>query len=128
MTAKSKSSETAGIAALAIVLATLASALTAAAARASISTAALTSASFAQSGVVGELTFGFRGAAPRWKLSAHGQELWIDLPHTRADVPPRPIFGREAAPLAAVRVVETADGGVRIVAQVDGKIDYAIAR
>jgi len=98
------------------------------AADASIESATLISADIAQAGAARELRFGFAGLAPRWKLSAHGQELWIDLPHTTSQTPPRPLFGREAAPLAAVRVLDTGSGGVRIVLQVEGKTDYAIAR
>ncbi len=36
-------------------------------------------------------------------------------PHTRTDVPPRPVFGREAAPVSAVRVIDAGGGAVRIV-------------
>ncbi|HVA81467.1 MAG TPA: N-acetylmuramoyl-L-alanine amidase [Candidatus Binataceae bacterium] len=102
--------------------------ITAPAADASVKPVTLISADIAQAGAARELRFGFAGLAPRWKLSAHGQELWIDLPHTTSRTPPRPLFGREAAPLAAVRVLDTGSGGVRIVLQVEGKTDYAIAR
>ncbi len=118
-----KSRRYAGSAAIAIA----AGAFACAVARAANPPAALTKASLAQSGPVRELRFGFQGGAPRWKISAHGQELWIDLPHCVSEVPPRPLFGRETAPLEAVRVLETA-GAVRIAVQVDGKIDFAIAR
>ena len=113
---------------MALAAALVATLLGAARARAAIGPAALTTAAITQYGAATELRFGFEGAAPRWKLSAHGQELWIDLPHTRTDVPPRPVFGREAAPVSAVRVLDAGAGAVRIVLQVDGKIDYAIAR
>ncbi len=75
-----------------------------------------------------ELRFGFAGVAPKWNLSAHGQELWIDLPRTRSQVPPRPVYGLEVKPITALRVLDTGDGAARIVLEVDGKIDYAIAR
>ncbi|MHB8381989.1 MAG: N-acetylmuramoyl-L-alanine amidase family protein [Candidatus Binataceae bacterium] len=97
-------------------------------ARASISPAALTSATIIQSGAVSELRFGFDGAAPKLKLSAHGQELWIELPHTRIELPPRPVFGREASPITAVRVLDAGGGAARIILQLDGKIDFAAAR
>ena len=90
--------------------------------------AALNSATITQTGAVSELRFGFLGVAPKWNLSAHGQELWIDLPHTRIQVPLRPVFGREVLPVTAVRVLDAGDGAARIVLEVDGKIDYAIAR
>ncbi len=114
--------------AIAIVAALGFAVLGARAARAAANSAALNSATISQSGAASELRFGFAGVAPRWKLSAHGQELWIDLPHTRTQVPPRPVFGREVKPITAVRVLEAGDGAARIVLEVDGKIDYAIAR
>ncbi len=123
-----KSGAHARMAALAIVAGICAAILGARAARASLNSAALNSATITRSGAVSELRFGFAGVAPRWKLSAHGQELWIDLPHTRSQVPPRPVFGRETQPITALRVLDTGDDAARIVLEVDGKIDYAIAR
>ncbi len=113
---------------LAVIAALGIAILGARAARASTGPAALNSATITQTGAVSELRFGFLGVAPKWNLSAHGQELWIDLPHTRTQVPLRPVFGREVLPVTAVRVLDAGDGAARIVLEVDGKIDYAIAR
>lgn len=118
----------AGVAVLAILAAIYATILGAQTARASLNPATLSSATITRNGAVSELRFGFAGIAPKWKLSAHGQELWIDLPHTRSQVPPRPVFGHEVQPITALRVLDTGDGAARIVLEVDGKIDYAIAR
>ncbi|HUY37617.1 MAG TPA: N-acetylmuramoyl-L-alanine amidase [Candidatus Binataceae bacterium] len=115
-------------AALAILAAIGIAMLGARTALASINPAALSSVTITQNGVVSELHFGFIGVAPKWNLSAHGQELWINLPDTRAQVTPRPVFGLEAKPIVAVRVLDAGDGAARIVLEVDGKIDYAIAR
>src|SRR5208282_1926289 len=58
----------------------------------------------------------------------HGSELWIELARTRIAIPPRPLFGYETAPLASVRTIESPGGRSRIVVEVIGKADYAIAR
>jgi N-acetylmuramoyl-L-alanine amidase len=89
--------------------------------------AALAGAAISSSGGAVELRFAFHGIAPRWNLTTHGDQLWIDLPHTRSAIPPRPLFGQEQAPVRTVRIVS---GGARtrIVIEVEGKTDYAIAR
>ncbi len=97
-------------------------------ARASLGRASLSAASIETSGAVSELHFGFSGPAPAWNLTAHNQQLWIDLPNTRSRVLPRPLYGEEAAPIGAVRVLDDGQGGVRIVVEVEGKVDFAIAR
>lgn len=79
-------------------------------------------------GPVIELRFMIRGQAPRLNLSAHGTALWIDLANTRIEIPPRPFFGRESAPIAMVRVTRPGTANSRIVIEVSGKADYAIAR
>ncbi|MFZ0659917.1 MAG: hypothetical protein WAM05_14420, partial [Candidatus Binataceae bacterium] len=96
----------ASAATLAIVAALSMALLGARAAHSATSPAALNSATITQNAAVSELRFGFIGVAPKWKLSAHGQELWIDLPHTSTQVPPRPVFGREVQPITAVRVLD----------------------
>jgi N-acetylmuramoyl-L-alanine amidase len=96
-------------------------------ARASLPAAVLTSARIERRGPTLELHFGFSGPTPRLDLSTHGNELWIELAHTRVAIPPRPLFGYETAPLASVRTIE-ADGKSRIVVEVVGKADYAVAR
>jgi N-acetylmuramoyl-L-alanine amidase len=87
----------------------------------------LTSARIEHRGATLELHFGFNGPPPRLDLSTHGSELWIDLARTRIAIPPRPLFGYETPPIVSVRAVP-ADGHSRIVVEVLGKSDYAIAR
>jgi len=95
---------------------------------ASPSAAVLTSARIEHRGPTVEIHFGFSGPAPRLDLSTHGSELWIELARTRIAIPPRPLFGYETAPLASVRTIESPGGRSRIVVEVIGKADYAIAR
>jgi len=75
-----------------------------------------------------ELRFGFRGAAPGWNLHTRGSELLLDLPATVVDLPPRPLFGQEVAPVRAVRITDNGGGQARIAIDVEGKTDYALAR
>ncbi len=75
-----------------------------------------------------ELHFGFRASAPRWKLRTQGDELIIDLFWTNTELPARPLFGQEVAPLKTVRVIGAGPAKTRIAIEVDGKTDYAIAR
>jgi N-acetylmuramoyl-L-alanine amidase len=95
--------------------------------RASVPASLLTSARIEHRGSTLELHFGFRGPAPRLDLSTHGSELWIELARTRLAIPPRPLFGYETAPIVSVRAIQS-DSGSRIVVEVTGKSDYAIAR
>jgi N-acetylmuramoyl-L-alanine amidase len=97
-------------------------------ARASSGLAVLSSARIEPRGGAMEMHFGFRGTAPRLNLSAHGNELSIDLSRTATQIPPRPFFGQEVQPVKAVRVMSAGTGRTRIVVEVDGKADYAIAR
>lgn len=96
-------------------------------ARASTSSSVLNSARIERRGATQEIHFGFDGAAPRLNLSTHGSELWIDLRGARIGVPPRPLFGNEAPPIESVRAIDSG-GRQRIVIEVAGKADYAIAR
>ncbi|HWN57286.1 MAG TPA: N-acetylmuramoyl-L-alanine amidase [Methylomirabilota bacterium] len=74
--------------------------------------------------------FEFDGAVPRLNLSAHGNQLWIELPSTRIAIPPRPLFGYEVAPIKSVHAFDAQNGSgkSRIVVEVIGKTDYAVAR
>ncbi len=74
-----------------------------------------------------EIRFTFTPSAPVMHLSAHGDELWIDLDRARIAIPPRPLYGQESPPISALRAVE-ADGQSRIVVEVKGKANYAIGR
>ncbi len=95
---------------------------------ASAGAAVINSAWAVQRGAVVELHFGLRGGGLRWVLSAHGNELWIDLAHTRIDLPPRPLYGHETAPVEAVRVLGESGTRSRLVIQVAGKTDYAVGK
>ncbi len=97
-------------------------------AHSSVAASVLTSARIEHHGPTQELHFGFSGATPRPELSTHGSELWIELARTRLAVPPRPLFGSETAPIASVRAIDAPSGGSRIVVEVIGKSDYAVAR
>src|SRR5260221_5350180 len=94
---------------------------------ASHSASVLTSARIEHRAQSLEIHFGFSGTVPRFDLSTHGSELWITLPRTRIAIPPRPLFGSETAPISSVRAIQS-DGGSRIVVEVIGNSDYAIAR
>src|SRR5713101_6354909 len=87
----------------------------------------LNSARIERRGRTFELHFEFNGAVPRLNLSAHGDQLWIELPSTHVAIPPRPLFGYEVAPIKSVRAIEaeTSAGQSRIVVEVIGKADYA---
>src|SRR5215475_679826 len=89
--------------------------------------ALLSSAQITPRGPGLELRFGFSEVAPKAELSAHGDQLWIDLSNTSSDIPPRPLFGSETPPLKTVRIVSRG-GRTRIVVEVDGKSDYAVVR
>ncbi len=86
------------------------------------------SATSVQRGAIVELHFGLHGKGLSWALSAHGDELWIDLAHTRIDLPPRPLYGRETAPVLAVRAIDPGGARSRLVIQVAGKTDYAVGK
>src|SRR5277367_1671849 len=96
-------------------------------ARASLPASVLTSARIEHRGPTLELHFGFSGPIPRLDLSTHGSELWIALGSTRVAIPPRPLFGHETTPISSVRAIQS-DTNSRIVVEVTGKSDYAIAR
>src|SRR5580700_8842538 len=64
--------------------------------------AAITSANLHHVGVVTELSFTLDAPAPRLHLSAHGDELWIDLDRTPMQMPSLPMLGREAAPIRSL--------------------------
>lgn len=88
--------------------------------------AVIAGARLAQHGAATELRFKLRGN-PRWHLSHHGLELWIDLDATRLELPPRPLFGQERAPVSAVRVIDAGGGHARIMVVVSEESDYAVA-
>jgi N-acetylmuramoyl-L-alanine amidase len=95
--------------------------------RASLPSSVLTAARIERRGPTLEIHFGFSGPPPRFDLSTHGSELWISLGRTRIAIPPRPLFGSETPPISSVRAIQS-DSGARIVVEVIGNSDYAIAR
>ena len=112
---------------MALAVATATICATVVVARASVPASVLTSARIEHRGPTLELHFGFSGSAPRFDLSTHGSELWIELGRIHVAIPPRPLFGSESAPIMSVRAIQ-ADSGSRIVVEVTGGTDYAIAR
>ena len=89
---------------------------------------ALAFARIEQHGGAVELHFGFRGPAPSWSLRTHHSELILDLSATTTELPPRPLFGQEVAPITTVRISDIGSGQAQIAIDVEGKTDYAIAR
>ena len=81
----------------------------------------IVSAAAVQRGAIVELHFGLRGKGLGWALSAHGDELWIDLANTRIELPPRPLYGRESAPVLAVRAIDVGGMRSRLVIQRSGQ-------
>ncbi len=95
---------------------------------ASYADAAITSVSLNRAGLVTELTLTLDHPAPKMHLSAHGNDLWIDLDRTALQIPPRPLLGREVAPIGVVRVFSPDGTHTRIMVEVIGKCDYAIVQ
>lgn len=87
--------------------------------------AVIDSARLEQRGRVVELHFGYRGDAPRWRLSTRGNELRLDFRNAGLSLPARPVFGFEIPPVALVRALAL---DARIVIEVSGRTDYALAR
>jgi N-acetylmuramoyl-L-alanine amidase len=75
-----------------------------------------------------EVDFSLRGSAPRWRLHSHGQELWLDLEHSRALASVGPASEMGFFPLASVSMRDFDDGRVRLVIRVRGRVDYAVAQ
>jgi N-acetylmuramoyl-L-alanine amidase len=92
-----------------------------------VQAATINGASVEQHGAVVELHFEMQGRRLRWHASIHGQQLWVDLDHTRLDLPPRPLYGSERPPVKVVRAIDFGGGHARFVIEIAGKADYAIA-
>jgi N-acetylmuramoyl-L-alanine amidase len=90
--------------------------------------AAITSATLDREGPVAQLTFRFDAPAPRMRLIPHGSQLWIDLDRTALQIPARPLYGHEAAPIGIVRAFSPGGLHARIEIEVVGKTDYAIVQ
>jgi len=95
---------------------------------ASYADAAITSATLNRIGPITELTFTLDSPARKMHLSAHGNELWIDLDRTALRIPSRPLYGREVAPIGMVRAISPGGLHARIVVEVIGKSDYAVVQ
>jgi N-acetylmuramoyl-L-alanine amidase len=65
------------------------------------------------------------GRGLKWHLSAHQQELWIDLENTRLALPR--LDGWQAPPVERIRAVDLGDDS-RLEVEVSGKVDYVVAR
>jgi len=74
-----------------------------------------------------ELHFSLTGT-PQILMTGRGNQLTIDLGHTRLAIPPRPLFGVESAPLSSLRAIEKPDGDSQLIIEVSGKTDYALAQ
>jgi N-acetylmuramoyl-L-alanine amidase len=108
------------------MLAIFAAALLCGALKAEAST--LTSATLNRQGLITELTFTLDSPAPRLHLSAHGSELWIDIDRTSLQIPARPLYGREFAPIGLMRATSLGGLHTRLVVEVVGRTDYAIVQ
>lgn len=87
--------------------------------------AAITSARLEREGLVTELSFTLDSPAPKFHLSAHRDELWIDLDRTALLLPSLPALGRNSAPIRMLRATNTGSH-TRIAVEVIGKSDYAV--
>lgn len=76
---------------------------------------------------VSEVEFQMRGNAPRWHLHSHGQELWLELEHSRVGGSVEPVSVPAAAPLTHVSIRDFGGGRVRLVIRVRGQVDYIVA-
>lgn len=90
--------------------------------------ATIVGAAIERQGPAVEMRFAIRGRGLRWRLGAHGQELWIDLSGTRLRIGAHPFAGRLPAPVAGVTALDGGAGRARIVVAVTGRADYALVR
>jgi N-acetylmuramoyl-L-alanine amidase len=90
--------------------------------------ATITGASIVSQGEAVELHFAVEGPNLGWHLSIHGQQLWIELNNARMQLPARPLFGQEIAPITTVGAFGSGGGTARIEVEVVGRTDYAIGR
>ncbi len=90
--------------------------------------AQLTSAAIAKRGQIVELRFRITGTPAHYRLSAQGNQLQIDLPNTVSVLPPLPLSGRELPPLVALRATPQAGGALRLMLEVEGRTDFAVAQ
>jgi N-acetylmuramoyl-L-alanine amidase len=89
--------------------------------------AVITSVRAERRGEALDLIFALSGAT-RLHASHRGNELQIKLERTRVQIPARPLFGAESAPLSILRAIDDPGGNSRLIFEVRGKTDYAMAR
>src|ERR1700674_1938583 len=89
--------------------------------------AVISAVSVERRGATLELHFRLTGA-PHLLMTGRGNQLTIDLSHTRLTIPPRPLFGLESAPLSLLRAIEKPDGDAQLVIECYGNTDYALAQ
>lgn len=88
--------------------------------------AVIDSASVENRGNVVELHLGVRGRGLRWHLSAHQQQLRIDLENSRFELPA--IEGRPEPPVKRIDAINLGGGTSRLALEISGKADYVVAR
>jgi N-acetylmuramoyl-L-alanine amidase len=88
--------------------------------------AIITGAAIERQDAVTELRFAVRGRGLGWRLTTHGQQLWIDLRNARLELS-RPLIADVTPPVTSVEAIGNFGGTARIVVEVTGRDDYAIA-
>jgi N-acetylmuramoyl-L-alanine amidase len=73
-----------------------------------------------------EVDFVVKGAAPRWYLHSHGQELWLDLEHSRVTAPVEAALAPVFFPLARMSLRDFGGGQARLIIRVRGQVDYVV--
>ena len=74
-----------------------------------------------------EVHFHIHGQVPRWYVSGHGEELWIDLQQIGIVNPGRTLYAAGQFPVTRVSLNDLGSGHARLVITVNGKVDYAVA-
>ena len=113
----------AGLLAVGLAVGMFATATAASAAREAV----ISAVSVERRGETLELHFRLTGA-PQLLMTGRGNQLTINLGHTRLAIPPRPLFGVEIAPLSSLRAIEKPDGDSQLIIEVIGRTDYALAQ
>jgi len=78
-------------------------------------------------GDVCELECHMQGNPPKWHIETHGQELWVDLRHSRVSPTMVPLAATGSSVLSHVTIRELERGRVRLAIRVRGEVDYALA-
>jgi N-acetylmuramoyl-L-alanine amidase len=75
-----------------------------------------------------EVQFPISGKASRWQLQSHGQQLWLNLARSRVAASAAAVSAPLIFPIAGVGVRELGGGRVRLIINVRGQVDYAVAQ